>query len=60
MPSATGEDVDAFEEYSGNTGFSESAGVGDICRYISSGPGGKGWVEGKWRLPTNAELELLL
>lgn len=59
IPSATGEGVDAFEEYSGNTGFNESAGVGDICRYISSGPGGKGWVEGKWRLPTNAELELL-
>lgn len=59
MPSGTGEDVDAFAGYSGNTGFNENVGVGDICRYISSGPGGKGWVEGEWRLPTNAELELL-
>ena len=59
MPSGTGEDVDAFAGYSGNTGFNENVGVGDICRYISSWPGGKGWVEGEWRLPTNAELELL-
>ena len=58
-PSLSGDDADAFKEYSGNTGFNEGAGVGDICRYISSGTGGKGWVEGKWRMPTYAELKQL-
>lgn len=57
--SQTGDDVDAFKEQPNNTGFNESAGIGDICRYISSGTGGKGWVEGKWRLPTYAELKQL-
>ncbi len=58
-PSPSGDDTDAFKEYSGNTGFNEGTGVGDICRYISSGTGGKGWVEGKWRMPTYAELKQL-
>lgn len=57
--SRTGDDVDAFKDQPNNTGFDESAGIGDICRYISSGTGGKGWVEGKWRLPTYAELKQL-
>lgn len=50
-----GEHVDAFKAYSGYTGFVEAAGIGDICRYISS----KGWVEGNWRMPTGSELEAL-
>ena len=34
----------------------ETTGVGDICRYISSKAG---WIEGKWRMPNNEEMELL-
>lgn len=58
-PSPSGDDADVFKEYSDNTGFNAGAGIGDICRYVSSGKDGKGWVEGKWRLPTYAELQLL-
>ena len=50
---------DSFKEFFNNTGFDEATGIGDICRYISSGKDGKGWVEGKWRMPTSAELEAL-
>ena len=47
--------IDAFAEYKDGTGFSESEGVGDVCRYISN----KSWVKGKWRMPTYAEMEML-
>lgn len=52
----SGKDSDAFREYSSQTGYDELAGIGDICRYITEQPG---WVEGKWRLPTGKELEML-
>lgn len=52
----SGKDSDAFKEYSNQTGYDDLAGMGDICRYISDQPG---WVEGKWRLPTGKELEML-
>ncbi|WP_288207794.1 hypothetical protein [uncultured Parabacteroides sp.] len=55
-PPLTGEDMDAFKEYEGQSGFNENKGIGDICRFIS---GKDGWVEGKWRLPTYKELDLL-
>ena len=55
-PPLTGDDMDAFREYEDETGFKASEGIGDICRYISSK---EGWVEGKWRLPTSQELDLL-
>lgn len=55
----TDKETDAFSEYSNQTGFNANAGIGDICRYISSGTGGKMWVEGEWRLPTEAEWEML-
>ena len=42
---------DLFATYNGNTGFIEAEGRGDICRYVSA----KGWVSGKWRLPTLQE-----
>jgi hypothetical protein len=32
-------------------GYSLTAGLGDICRYISD----KGWVEGYWRMPKQSE-----
>jgi hypothetical protein len=47
---------DDFATYNNNTGFNEGAGLGDICRYISS----KGWVSGSWRMPTSAEQGVLL
>lgn len=50
------DDTDAFKEYGNKTGFDEKAGVGDICRYISSQ---KNWGKGNWRLPTYAELDML-
>lgn len=43
---------DNFAGYNGGTGFDESTGKGDVCRYISA----KGWVDGNWRLPTASEL----
>lgn len=55
-PPLTGDDMDAFKEYENNEGFNESEGIGDICRYIS---GKDGWIEGKWRLPTYKELDML-
>ena len=54
----TGDDADAFKSYN-TLGFDSGTGIGDICRYISSRTGGKGWVQGDWRLPTYAELEAL-
>jgi hypothetical protein len=33
--------------------YDPSAGTGDICRYISD----KGWVEGRWRMPTLTEAQ---
>lgn len=36
----------------GSVGYDAEAGRGDICRYISD----KGWVEGRWRMPTAQEL----
>jgi len=53
-PLSTEAGSDAFEDYN-DIGFDEAQGIGDICRYIS----GKSWVEGKWRLPTYAEMEML-
>jgi len=53
-PAAPEDDTDAFEGYN-NTGFNQSAGIGDICRYISA----KRWVEGSWRMPTYTELNML-
>lgn len=47
---------DDFATYNGNTGFNESAGKGDVCRYISS----KGWVTGSWRMPTASEITELI
>ena len=52
----SGDDADAFKDYNNGIGFNVSAGVGDVCRYISSQPG---WVEGEWRTPTYSELLLL-
>jgi uncharacterized protein (TIGR02145 family) len=37
------------------TTFNAAAATGDVCHYISS----KGWVDGWWRLPTQAEYERL-
>lgn len=50
----TEDNVDMFKGFN-TTGFNETTGVGDICRYISS----KGWVEGNWRMPTNSEFKML-
>ena len=49
---------DAFAGYPGGTGpgFDKAAAKGDICRYISD----MGWVRGKWRMPTTAEIIGLL
>jgi hypothetical protein len=33
--------------------YDVAAGTGDICQYISD----KGWVKGRWRLPTRAEAQ---
>jgi hypothetical protein len=55
VPLQTVDDADMFREFNNNTGFDQSTGVGDICRYISS----KGWVEGKWRMPTYSEIMML-
>lgn len=54
-PALSGDDMDAFKDYANGTGFDMASGIGDICRLISS----RGWVEGKWRLPTYAELDML-
>ena len=43
---------DDFLTYNGGTGFYTTVKKGDICRYISS----RGWVTGKWRLPTMQEI----
>ena len=51
---------DDFETYESGAGFNKSKGIGDICRYISSEGNGKTkWVEGEWRLPTYAEIQML-
>ena len=55
FPSNSNVNRDDFAAYNSNTGFDEAAGLGDICRYITS----KGWVSGKWRLPTAHEIYLL-
>lgn len=47
---------DDFADYNNGSGYDAAKGVGDICRYISD----KGWVEGSWRLPTDAEYQALL
>ncbi|VDR34695.1 Uncharacterised protein [Alistipes sp. cv1] len=59
-----GTDEDDFAGYDGGSntngpGYATSgtnANKGDICRYISD----RGWVEGKWRLPTSAEQQALI
>jgi hypothetical protein len=38
------------------SGYDAASGLGDICRYISD----KGWVKGKWRIPTSIEFEDLV
>ena len=55
FPSNTNVSRDDFATYNGNTGFDEAAGLGDVCRYITS----KGWVSGNWRMPTGHEVYLL-
>jgi uncharacterized protein (TIGR02145 family) len=35
--------------------YNAAAGTGDICRYITA----KGWVSGRWRMPTTTELQNL-
>ncbi|MCC8036069.1 MAG: hypothetical protein LIO77_09105 [Rikenellaceae bacterium] len=45
----------AYPESTGNLGYSITDGIGDICRYISD----QGWVQGRWRMPTSAELQIL-
>lgn len=40
----------------GGPGYSSTSDKGDICRYISA----NGWVEGNWRLPTQAEYDALI
>ncbi len=49
---------DAFAGYPGGAGpgYDKAAAKGDICRYISD----MGWVRGKWRMPTTAEIIGLL
>ena len=52
--SSNGKAYDAFAaKYS--TGYDADNGLGDICRYISD----KGWVEDKWRMPTQNEHQIL-
>jgi uncharacterized protein (TIGR02145 family) len=46
-------DFDQFETTYGNTGYNAAQGKGDICRYISD----KGWVAGRWRMPTSNEIQ---
>ncbi|WP_295940341.1 hypothetical protein [uncultured Alistipes sp.] len=55
-PPVTGDDADAFTQYGNSAGYDESTAVGDVCRYIS---GKEGWIDGRWRLPTYAELDQL-
>lgn len=55
--SSNPDDKDEFKTYNGGTGYNKNAGIGDICRYISSNTG---WVEGSWRMPTYAEVKMLL
>ncbi|MCE9235541.1 hypothetical protein, partial [Bacteroides ovatus] len=55
-----GTDEDDFAGYDGGSntngpGFNASTNKGDICRYISD----RGWVQGKWRLPTSDEQQAL-
>ena len=56
-----GTDEDDFAGYDGGSntngpGFNASTNKGDICRYISD----QGWVQGRWRLPTSAEQQVLI
>jgi len=56
-----GTDEDDFAGYDGGSntngpGFNASTNKGDICRYISD----RGWVQGKWRLPTSDEQQALI
>ncbi|WP_455639855.1 hypothetical protein [Parabacteroides sp.] len=57
MPSSSNDDTDAFKTFNNGLGFNTETGVGDICRYLSNRPG---WSSGKWRLPTQKEIGLLL
>lgn len=45
--------ADPFKAYGSNSGFVETRGIGDICRYISA----KGWVDGNWRMPSRTEYQ---
>jgi hypothetical protein len=47
--------LDYFKKLYAETGYDAAAAQGDICRYISD----KGWVDGKWRMPTASEYEAL-
>lgn len=56
-----GQEEDDFYNYNdgsntGGPGYSSTSDKGDICRYISA----NGWVEGNWRLPTQAEYNALI
>jgi hypothetical protein len=48
--------VDQFMVDYRGVGYDATTGKGDICRYITD----QGWVTGKWRMPTAAELSDLL
>ena len=50
---------DEFSGY-GASGYNVSAGIGDVCRYISASDGKEPWVEGKWRMPTEGDYWMLL
>lgn len=47
---------DDFLKFYGRPGYNAQTGIGDICRYISD----RGWVEGRWRMPTGAEIDMLI
>lgn len=48
---------DDFDSYGAEgNGFDETVGKGDICRFVTA----KGWVKGKWRLPTAQEAQNLI
>lgn len=55
-PPFTGSDMDAFKGYEYDESINSGTGVGDICRFITRKDD---WIEGKWRLPSYRELELL-
>lgn len=47
---------DKTKRYQVESNGKVTKGIGDICAYISD----QGWVQGKWRMPTAAEVTMLL